>query len=416
MRPPTPGSGPPSRRGPCGCRPPPPPSRARSPGRPRRWRRRSVSTRVLPDPAGAMTRAGPGPWPTAASWSGARSAAGGRALGHGGSVARPRPTRRTTAARRRPPTSTARGPPSTQAGVPSGRTTSPAAARPSGHGRRRPTAPPWGFPPPDRLDPPAGVVGVGPHEEVEPVVGESKPGRAATGRRGPGRTRPSGAPELGGVDPQGDDDRPAPAQGPWSVDHVEGSLGARRRATARSMVTTGAPDHGARHGSPTLTMTPRPRPGGPGAATARSGRRDIEADAAARPEGRPAPVDPSPPLPLSRAGQVRRRHVGAGDVEVEAQLLGGLPVLVDLGRPGCARCARPARRRLVLGQPGARSSHVQAAAVVLGHEFEEQASSSLPRASPIWSSWSSVSRPGIWSTGTGMPIQAIASSERSARL
>ncbi len=40
----------------------------------RRCRARSVSTRVLPDPAGAMMRAAPPGWVTAASWSGARSA------------------------------------------------------------------------------------------------------------------------------------------------------------------------------------------------------------------------------------------------------------------------------------------------------------------------------------------------------
>ena len=39
-----------------------------------RWRARSVSTRVLPEPAGAMMRAPPPRWVTAASWSGARSA------------------------------------------------------------------------------------------------------------------------------------------------------------------------------------------------------------------------------------------------------------------------------------------------------------------------------------------------------
>ena len=49
-------------------------------GRPRsrsRWRARSVSTRVLPDPAGAMILAPPRRWATAASWSGASSAFGG---------------------------------------------------------------------------------------------------------------------------------------------------------------------------------------------------------------------------------------------------------------------------------------------------------------------------------------------------
>ncbi len=43
----------------------------------RRWRARSVRVRVLPEPAGEMTRQGPPRWATAASWSAARSAAGG---------------------------------------------------------------------------------------------------------------------------------------------------------------------------------------------------------------------------------------------------------------------------------------------------------------------------------------------------
>ena len=51
---------------------------ARTPRSRWRWRRRSVSTRVLPEPAGAITRAGPPTWATAASWSGARSASGRR--------------------------------------------------------------------------------------------------------------------------------------------------------------------------------------------------------------------------------------------------------------------------------------------------------------------------------------------------
>ena len=40
-----------------------------------------MSTRVLPDPAGATTRAGPAPWATAASWSGANAALGVTAAG-----------------------------------------------------------------------------------------------------------------------------------------------------------------------------------------------------------------------------------------------------------------------------------------------------------------------------------------------
>ena len=52
-----------------------------------RWRNRSVSTRVLPDPAGAMTRAGPRSWPTASSWSAASSPAGStRRSEHGGTA------------------------------------------------------------------------------------------------------------------------------------------------------------------------------------------------------------------------------------------------------------------------------------------------------------------------------------------
>ena len=55
-----------------------------------RWRSRSVRTRVLPEPAGAITRAGPAPWATAASWSGASWAAA--AAGGGATVSRPRVT------------------------------------------------------------------------------------------------------------------------------------------------------------------------------------------------------------------------------------------------------------------------------------------------------------------------------------
>ena len=80
-------------------------------------------------------------------------------------------------------------------------------------------------PPPDRIAAAAGVVGVGPHQEVEPVVRQvecgREHGRVVSGEVGPDRAR--GA-EVGGVDPQGDDHRSAP--GPVlveGVDHV-GSL------------------------------------------------------------------------------------------------------------------------------------------------------------------------------------------------
>ena len=57
-----------------GCRPARSPWTAPPRGPEIRWRRRSVRTLVLPEPAGAMTRAPPVAWLTAASWSGARSA------------------------------------------------------------------------------------------------------------------------------------------------------------------------------------------------------------------------------------------------------------------------------------------------------------------------------------------------------
>ena len=82
-------------------------------------------------------------------------------------------------------------------------------------------------PPPDRLAAAPGVVGVGPHEEVEAVVGEvevgGQGGRVVAGPVGPDRAR--GA-DLGGVDTEGDDDgaapRPVVVEG---VDHVAPPVG-----------------------------------------------------------------------------------------------------------------------------------------------------------------------------------------------
>ncbi len=88
-----------------------------------------MRTRVLPDPAGAMIRAAPEPWHTAANWSGARLARD--VTGAGTTAAEPDSTDSewTTAS---PSTSSgmkqARGPPSTQAPDPSARRTSPASA------------------------------------------------------------------------------------------------------------------------------------------------------------------------------------------------------------------------------------------------------------------------------------------------
>ena len=218
-----------------------------------RWRSRSVSTRVLPDPAGAMIRAGPDPWATAASWSGARSAAGATGEGDGPDVARldrlgggRRPHRRRARRRRRP--ADRRRP---TAGVPSGSTTSaaPAVAGPSGHGAGLDGL---AAPPPDRLVPAAGVVGVGPHQEVQPVMGRVEVGRQ--GRRivpdPVGPQRPRGA-ELGRVDPEGDDH--GGARGPVVVQCVH-HLGpvARRRRRSR-------PARPGRSSPPAHRPTPRAR-------------------------------------------------------------------------------------------------------------------------------------------------------------
>ena len=135
-------SGPRAPPGPSCCRPrpgrPPAPSR----GRRCRWRSRSVSTRVLPEPAGAMMRAGPLRWATAASWSAARSATGSTGCGGDGQTAQLdrlgwttagpvelRPGERGTGARRRSTPRARRG------------GTSPVPPRPPRPPQRRSTAP-----------------------------------------------------------------------------------------------------------------------------------------------------------------------------------------------------------------------------------------------------------------------------------
>ena len=77
-----------------------------------------MSTRVLPEPAGAMTRAGPPVWATAASWSGARSAPGVTVVGDDGE--RAEVDRVAVHDGSTPAGAGMRGPPSTHAGVPSG--------------------------------------------------------------------------------------------------------------------------------------------------------------------------------------------------------------------------------------------------------------------------------------------------------
>ena len=89
----------------------------------------SVSTLVLPDPAGAMTRAAPVGSPTAASWSAASGTPAGSLGPSGRSAPCSSDTRWTTATPSRPDSEASSGPPSQTAGAPPplGRVTSPAA-------------------------------------------------------------------------------------------------------------------------------------------------------------------------------------------------------------------------------------------------------------------------------------------------
>ena len=99
-------------------------------------RARSVSTRVLPEPAGAMTRAPAPGCGDCGELVGRRAAAVGVGSDRAAAASRARATMRwTTAVPSRPGRSASMGPPSQTAGVPSGRTTSAAriavAARPT---------------------------------------------------------------------------------------------------------------------------------------------------------------------------------------------------------------------------------------------------------------------------------------------
>ncbi len=104
-----------------------------------RRRARSVSTRVLPDPAGAITRAAARGSPTAASWSGASGTPLGVVAPIGVSDPCSKPMRCSVATPTRPATEASSGPPSQIAGRPSGRTTS---ARPD-VSVRAPSATAW---------------------------------------------------------------------------------------------------------------------------------------------------------------------------------------------------------------------------------------------------------------------------------
>ena len=266
------GSAPPSPPWPSCCRPRPGRSRVSTPRSTTRWRSRSVRTRVLPDPAGAITRAGPAPWVTAASWSGARSAAG--AAGGGTTVEPPEGHRLDVDDDRvaRPVGSRGPGRAARRRPTPAGRrasTTSPAAV-----GRSGPGAEPLGLaaPPPDRVARGAGVVVVGPDEEVQAV----EPGLEG-GPDGPRLDRP----RLGLPEP-GRDRRPAPPP----------------PAGGRPTPRAARPTHGAGLGQGGLVddhhRRPRPR------------RRDLAVGHRPRPlvrgqgvRGRPR-ADPTQPLRQSR--------------------------------------------------------------------------------------------------------------------
>ena len=220
-----------------------------------RWRRRSVSTRVLPDPAGAIIRGRAGAVGDGGQLVG--SEVGGR--GHVGRGRAPRRPSSTESACTTPAPSTtpsgARGPPSTHAGRPSASTTS---AGPSGvasapsrsalraHHQHRVAVP--------------GVVGVGPDEEVQPVDPRLEPrARASTARRprsrGPGTIR---------------DRPPAPRRRAGGPTRPRAAGRPPRPGSARvasSIRTTGAARHGPGTAPPSRTTTPRPSAAGPGTGT-----------------------------------------------------------------------------------------------------------------------------------------------------
>ena len=213
-------------------------SPARGRGRRSRWRRRSVSTRVLPDPAGAMTRAGPAPWATAASWSGARSAVGRHVGGderqapeldrvgvHDGPRRR-RP--RAAPAGRRRPTPAGRRPARRRPGRP-GSPSRARAARPCGAHHHT------GSPVP-------GVVGVGPDEEVQPVDPRLEPrARASTARR----RQVAGARNDRRVDGQRHDDGLARRPGPRAAGRPPSAgLGQRRPRRSGPRARPPRPRHG----------------------------------------------------------------------------------------------------------------------------------------------------------------------------
>ena len=216
------------------------------PGRPGgpwiRWRSRSVRTRVLPEPAGPMTRAPPVAWLTAASWSGAGPDQGALAerdtrLGipavHDADPARPSDGGRN-------------GPPSTREGY----------RRPGRCRRALPRDPPlWQEPgglapvPPHQLAAP-GVVVVGPYQVVQALTAELEAGRKAV----EGGTGASGARSGAGSAASSTITGRRSIQLAWRISTM--ALGSQ--SSASPTTTGGSPDHSSGVACALPTTTPRP--------------------------------------------------------------------------------------------------------------------------------------------------------------
>ena len=241
-------------------------------------RSRSVSTRVLPDPAGAITRAGPAAWSTAASWSGARSASGARrgrrgqaaglggpAVHHGRAVARVGRVRWS-------PVHPQRG-----------------AVGRDDVGRARlddtlvgEASRQLAAVPPDRLAVP-GVVGVGPDQELEALAPEGEAGLEGVHRPGV----PLRGPQVVGVDGQLHDH--GPPVGPGAVEDLDHRR-RRRQCRRRPRPPGGRPPTPSGGAAPGRTTTLLPNATGPGYVIGPT-----------YPPGVPAPpLHPLGPVPASR--------------------------------------------------------------------------------------------------------------------
>ena len=389
-----------------------------------------MSTRVLPDPAGAMTRAGPDPWATAASWSGARSAAGRRpGGGTGPDVAR---LDRLGVARRPHPPASAAGVVAPRAAVDPRRG---AVGQQHVAGVRRPRR--------GRAASAPAFRALRPHHQI---------GSPRRGRRRCWPTPGSGAGRAVEVE--------AGRQGRRSSSEAVGpqERGARNSAgsTPRATTTGGAgaqaragrrPRRIARSGAASIASSSARSIGDHGRTGPRRGHRvahvddDAPAEAgrarcaswrrgyrrACDSDGRPPSAADGrsrarrPRRPVARhavpVGQVRRRDVGAGDVDVEAQLLGGRAVLVDLAglvalHAGGQLADR--RRPPPFGPPPAAMCSPPRWCSAI--RSRNRASSSAPRRRIDLVELLLGEQAGHLVDGTGMPIHAIASSERSSRL